>query len=67
MSNRAANKADFDRLPREMQDRLAACLIVFKEQSMSVRCEIAGGQDFQFVVAPGYGSAQYWLDRFDIS
>lgn len=65
MSNRAANKHDFDRLPQEMQDRLRACLEMFKQQSMSVRCEIVGGQDFQMVVAPGYSSAQYWLDRFD--
>jgi len=62
VSNPAATNYDFRRQPKELQDRILDVLDTCRANSMSVRCEM-NGNDFTILVAPGYGAANYWIER----
>lgn len=62
MSAPAASAFDFRRQPKDMQDRLLDVLEVCRDNSLSCRCEMVGN-DFTIIIAPGYGAAQFWIDR----
>lgn len=60
-----ASRLDFMSLSDDRQEHYKEVFALLHELHLSCRCEMVG-PDFTVIIAPGYSSAKWWMDRFDI-
>lgn len=64
--NRMAMRSDYSNLPDAQQEGYAAMIRLARTHKISIRCEVVDSRDFIILAGPGFASASYWLDRFDL-